>query len=270
MSRLQLIVFLAVALCSAAQSQDVVGTPKVQAGSATVIPPTTPTEAKNPNQISKPPPAQDPTVPIPQKLFSVTINVDETPHVIELYEGDSPLEVAVAFGAQHNLDAAMVDRIKQHIVTTAGGFAKRALFHYPFYVDIDNKPELMNLTVYEDSDPARLSAMIANKFGLPIEAAQKLKYEIEVRMVSMIAIRVNIDLGEVGGGKKALVVRYGESAGAAALRFGQDNGLTEQGINQLAGHIADQLRAIAAQNKKKAEEQAALDAAAEPVAKPTT
>lgn len=251
------VLVLVAALYSVATSEE--AAPKATA-SATVIPPASPAGTKGP-AVSKPAPAQDPTIPVPQKLFSVTVNVDQTAHEIELYEGDSPLEVAVAFGALHNLDASMVDRIKQHIVTTAGGYAKRALFHYPFYVDIDNKPELMNLTVYEDSDPARLSAMIANKFGLPIEAAQKLKYEIEVRMVSMIALRVNVDLGEVGGGKKVLVVRYGESAGAAAIRFGQDNGLTEQGINQLASHIGDQLRAIASENKKKAEEKAAADAA---------
>ena len=41
--------------------------------------------------------------------------------------------------------------VAKHINAKAGNFLKRVFFYYPFYVDVEGKSQMMNLTVYEDS-----------------------------------------------------------------------------------------------------------------------
>jgi hypothetical protein len=82
-------------------------------------------------------------------------------------QGDSPVALAQSFGAQHNLGADAVNSVAQHIVSKAGKFMKRVFFYFPFYVEVEGKSKMMNLTVYEDSDSAELGSKVAKKYGSP-------------------------------------------------------------------------------------------------------
>ena len=58
----------------------------------------------------------------------------------------------------------------KHINAKAGSFLKRVFFYYPFYVEVDGKSQMMNLTVYEDSDAKELGQKvlhIISSYDLP-------------------------------------------------------------------------------------------------------
>ena len=58
-----------------------------------------------------------------------------------------------------------VIKVAQHIIEKSGPFLKRVFFYYPFYVEVEGKSQMMNLTVYENSDTTELGAEVAKKFG---------------------------------------------------------------------------------------------------------
>ena len=73
-----------------------------------------------------------------------------------MVQGDSPSQLAVDFGKKHGLGDDGVVSVAKHITAKAGNYLKRVFFYYPFYVEVEGKSQMMNLTVYEDSDPAEL------------------------------------------------------------------------------------------------------------------
>lgn len=122
----------------------------------------------------------------------------------------------------------------KHIQSKAGSYLKRVFFYYPFYVDIEGKSQMMNLTVYEDSDAKELGQKVAEKFGLPDSSAERLRVAIEDEFLQRVKLKVNVDLAETGE-KKLLLVLKNENAEQASRRFAVQNGISTAG--QLVRHF---------------------------------
>jgi len=135
-------------------------------------------------------------------------------------------------------------------VQKSAAYLKRIFFHLPFYVEVSGKSQMMNLTVYEDSDAKELALMVARKFALPTSSADRLQVEIEGQVLQRAKLRVNVDLG---GQRRTLLVKRGEDAQAAARRFGLEHGITSEGMANLAAHITAQLARIAERVKEREE-----------------
>lgn len=148
-------------------------------------------------------------------------------------QGDSPAQVAEEFGAKHGLGAEGVVNVAKHINAKAGNFLKRVFFYYPFYVEVEGKSQMMNLTVYEDSDAKELGDKVAKKFGLPESSAERLRVAVEDEFLQRVKLKVNVDLAE-SGEKKMLLVLKTDTAETAARRFAVQNGISAAG--QLVRH----------------------------------
>jgi hypothetical protein len=115
---------------------------------------------------------------------------------------------------------------------------KRVFFQLPVRVELAPGGETkgVQLTVYEESDPEKVSKLFARRYGLPAAAAQRLQLEIVRQMELRTRLRVEVNLpgggGRGGGGgegapaTRLLTVRTGESTEQAARRFGLEHGLT--------------------------------------------
>ena len=116
----------------------------------------------------------------------------------------------------------------KHITAKAGNYLKRVFFYYPFYVEVEGKSQMMNLTVYEDSDPAELGKKVAEKYGLPETSAERLRVAIQDEFLQRVKLKVNVDLAEMGIKKLMLVLRD-DTAESAARRFAIQNGISAAG-----------------------------------------
>ena len=148
-------------------------------------------------------------------------------------QGDAPAKLAEDFGEKHALGPEGVLNVAKHIQAKAGSFLKRVFFYYPFYVEVDGKSQLMNLTVYEDSDAKELGQKVAEKFGLPESSAERLRVAIEDEFLQRVKLKVNVDLAETGT-KKLLLVLKTDTAETAARRFAVQNQISAAG--QLVRH----------------------------------
>jgi len=200
-----------------------------------------------------------------QILFTTNIKVDGTEQLLVVHEGDAPAQIAEDFGAKHGLGPDGVLNVAKHIQAKAGSFLKRVFFYYPFYVEVDGKSQMMNLTVYEDSDPKELGQKVAEKFGLPESSAERLRVAVEDEFLQRVKLKVNVDLAETGT-KKLLLVLKTDTAETAARRFAVQNGISAAGQLNLEKHIGEQLLALGVRNARIAKELAAADAAAEAAA----
>lgn len=143
-------------------------------------------------------------------------------------QGDSPSQLAVDFGKKHGLGDDGVVSVAKHITAKAGNYLKRVFFYYPFYVEVEGKSQMMNLTVYEDSDPAELGKKVAEKYGLPETSAERLRVAIQDEFLQRVKLKVNVDLAEMGIKKLMLVLRD-DTAESAARRFAIQNGISAAG-----------------------------------------
>ena len=143
-------------------------------------------------------------------------------------QGDSPSQLAVDFGKNHGLGDDGVVSVAKHITAKAGNYLKRVFFYYPFYVEVEGKSQMMNLTVYEDSDPAELGKKVAEKYGLPETSAERLRVAIQDEFLQRVKLKVNVDLAEMGIKKLMLVLRD-DTAESAARRFAIQNGISAAG-----------------------------------------
>jgi len=206
--------------------------------------------------------AQDPGDQVEkQVLFTTTILVDEVEQLLVVHEGDAPAQIAEDFGAKHGLGPEGVLNVAKHIQAKAGSFLKRVFFYYPFYVEVDGKSQMMNLTVYEDSDPKELGQKVAEKFGLPESSAERLRVAVEDEFLQRVKLKVNVDLAETGQ-KKLLLVLKTDTAETAARRFAVQNSISAAGQLNLEKHIGEQLLALGVRNARITKELAAADAAA--------
>jgi hypothetical protein len=143
-------------------------------------------------------------------------------------QGDAPAKLAEDFGAKYGLGPEGVLNVAKHIQAKAGSYLKRVFFYYPFYVEVDGKSQMMNLTVYEDSDAKELGDKVAEKFGLPESSAERLRVAIEDQFLQRVKLKVNVDLAE-SGTKKLLLVLKTDTAETAARRFAVQNGISAAG-----------------------------------------
>ncbi len=197
-------------------------------------------------------------------------------------QGDAPAQIAEEFGKKYSLGPEGIVKVARHIQAKAGSFLKRVLFYYPFYVEVDGKSQMMNLTVYEDSDSKELGQKVAEKYGLPESSAERLRVAIEDEFLQRVKLKVNVDIAETGQ-KKLLLVLKSDTAETAARRFAVQNGISAAGqlvrhpiaaelaclvaerlsaSQNLEKHIGEQLLALGVRNARIAKELAAADAAA--------
>lgn len=193
-------------------------------------------------------------------LFTTHIAVDGVDQLLVVHEGDAPAQIAQDFGAKYGLDEEAVVNVAKHIQAKAGKFLKRVFFYYPFYVEIDGKSQMMNLTVYEDSDAKELGQKVAQKYGLPESSAERLRVAIEDEFLQRVKLKVNVDM-EKTGEKKLLLVLKTDTAETAAKRFAIQNGISTAGALDLEKHIGDQLLALGVRNARIKKEMAASEAA---------
>ena len=139
------------------------------------------------------------------------------------WQGDKPVNIAKDFGALNGLGEDAVNQISKHIVAKSGKYLKRVFFYYPLYVEIEGKSQMMNLTVYEDSDSKELGEEVAKKYGLPATAAERLRAGLDLEIATRAQLRVNIDL-EDGGPKQILLVKAEDDADIASKRFAIQHG----------------------------------------------
>jgi hypothetical protein len=154
--------------------------------------------------------------------------------------------VEVYVHAERGLAAEGVTTLQQMITRKATEVlgersVKTAFFELPVTVEIaPGEQQVVVLTVYEESDPARLSAMFADKYKLPAGAASKLQLEVVRQMEKRTKIRVEVNLPD--GSTRLLTVKVDETSKNAALRFGLEHGLTAQGIEALWVHLDRQIQ----------------------------
>lgn len=110
--------------------------------------------------------------------------------------------------------------------------------------------QVVVLTVYEESDPARLAQMFAERYKLPAGAASKLQLEVVRQMEARSKLRIEVNLPD--GTTRLLTVKRDEETKNAAMRFGLEHGLTAQGISALWVHLDRQLQLVAEAAEAKA------------------
>eukprot|EP01048_Picozoa_sp_COSAG05_P007943 COSAG05_NODE_580_length_8553_cov_197.460934_11_plen_133_part_00 len=114
---------------------------------------------------------------------------------------------------------------------------------------------MLNMTVYEDSDPANLAIEAGKQFGLPPNQQGQLKVAIESQVLQRVQLRIPIDLSANGIGKQMLLVHAWDDALKATLRFNdqlKDMGVTlkDTGVQSIADSVNKQLVEKAAKQKK--------------------
>lgn len=199
-----------------------------------------------------------------QVLFSTTVKVDEKDKQIDVHDGDDPVAVARQFAIENKLDLEGAKSVLMHLKQRAlvGGHMKRVFFALPVLADKDDTKQVLNLTIYEDTDPPTLAEKVSKMYGLNEGQQAKLAQTIEREMVSRMKLRTSVDMSEYGVGQQVLVVRSDETALSAVQRFADymaevGINLTQQGISVLAGRVEDSMmktaiaRATAEASEKK-------------------
>jgi hypothetical protein len=71
------------------------------------------------------------------------------------------------------------------------GLIKRVLYYQPFVAEVGTPAEkkMLNMTVYEDSDPAQLAIEAGKQFGLPPNQQGQLKVAIESQVLQRVQVR---------------------------------------------------------------------------------
>lgn len=178
-------------------------------------------------------------------LFTVEVRVDDTPVTVAVHEGDAIADVARRVGTEHGLAEDGVNQLQQLITRKATEVlgersVKTEFFELPVTVEsASGEQQVVVLTVYEESDPARLSKMFAEKYGLPAASASKLELEVVRQMERRTKLRVEVNLPD--GTTRLLTVKIDETTKSAAVRFGVEHGLTAQGTDALWAHLDRQL-----------------------------
>ena len=164
------------------------------------------------------------------------------------------MQVARDFAVMHKLDMDGLKSVLMHLKQKAlvAGHMKRVFFQQPVVADKDGTKQVLNLTVYEDSDPVELSQKVGTMYGLNEGQVGKLGSIIEREMVARMKVRMEVDMSENGVGMQTLVVRSDETALSATQRFAQymaEVGITlsADGIKVLAGRVEDQMMKVAVQ-----------------------
>ena len=119
---------------------------------------------------------------------------------------------------------------------------------------------MMNMTVYEDSDPASLAIEAGKAYGLPPNQQGQLKVAIESQILQRVKLRIPIDMSANGIGKQLLLVLHTDDAVSATKRFAEEMKnmgitLSDVGLKQIAQGVQTQILT-------KAQESAAAQAAA--------
>ena len=119
---------------------------------------------------------------------------------------------------------------------------------------------MMNMTVYEDSDPATLAIEAGKTYGLPANQQGQLKVAIESQILQRVKLRIPIDMTQNGIGKQLLLVLHTDDAVSATKRFAEEMKnmgitLSDAGLKQIAQGVQTQIL-------KRAQESAAAQQAA--------
>lgn len=162
------------------------------------------------------------------------------------------MQVARDFAVMHKLDMNGLRSVLMHLKQKAlvEGHMKRVFFQQPVVADKDGSKQVLNLTVYEDSEPVELSEKVGALYGLNEGQIKKLGGIIEREMVARMKLRTEVDMTENGVGMQTLVVRQDETAHSAVQRFAQymaEVGITlsAEGIKVLANKVEDQMMKVA-------------------------
>jgi hypothetical protein len=193
-------------------------------------------------------------LPAAHSLGCVPLLATETATCLLRTQGDNPVQVARDFAVMHKLNMDGLKSVLMHLKQKAlvEGHMKRVFFQQPVVADKGGQKQVLNLTVYEDSDPADLSKKIGAMYGLNEGQVAKLGGVIEREMVARMKLRTEIDMTENGVGMQTLVVRIDETALSAVQRFAQymaevGINLSPEGIKVLANRVEDQMIKVAVQ-----------------------
>lgn len=183
-----------------------------------------------------------------QKLFETTVKVDTLDVPVAVYEGDSPADVATTFAQTHKLDQDGAMAVFYHLKQKAAqnGLMKRVLYYQPFIAEIGGEKKMMNMTVYEDSDPAGLAVEAGNTYGLPPNQQGQLKVAIESQVLQRVKLRIPIDMSANGVGKQLLLVLHNDDAVSSTKRFAEEMKnmgitLSDEGLQSIAQGVQKQL-----------------------------
>jgi hypothetical protein len=106
--------------------------------------------------------------------------------------------------------------------------------------------QMMNMTVYEDSDPANLAIEAGKMYSLPPNQQGQLKVAIESQILQRVKLRIPIDMTANGIGKQLLLVFHSDDAVSATKRFAEDMKnmgitLSDAGLKQIAQGVQTQI-----------------------------
>jgi hypothetical protein len=106
--------------------------------------------------------------------------------------------------------------------------------------------QMMNMTVYEDSDPANLAIEAGKMYSLPPNQQGQLKIAIESQILQRVKLRIPIDMTANGIGKQLLLVFHSDDAVSATKRFAEDMKnmgitLSDAGLKQIAQGVQTQI-----------------------------
>ena len=108
------------------------------------------------------------------------------------------MQVARDFAVMHKLDMDGLKSVLMHLKQRAlvEGHMKRVFFQLPVLADKGETKQVLNLTIYEASDPTDLSKKVGTVYGLNAGQVQKLGVTIEKEMVSRMKLRTEVDMKE--------------------------------------------------------------------------
>lgn len=112
---------------------------------------------------------------------------------------------------------------------------------------------MMNMTVYEDSDPANLAIEAGKMYSLPPNQQGQLKVAIESQILQRVKLRIPIDMTANGIGKQLLLVFHSDDAVSATKRFAEEMKnmgitLSDAGLKQIAQGVQTQILSKAQAN----------------------
>jgi hypothetical protein len=143
-----------------------------------------------------------------QLLFSTTVKVDEVDHQVDVRDGDNPVQVALKFANAHKIGQAGFEKVLLHLKQRAlvTGHMKRVFFALPVRAEKDKTQQVgpqcvrtcahgwakripplsqvLNLTIYEDTEPEILAKKVSELYGLNAGQQAKLAATIEREMVT--------------------------------------------------------------------------------------
>lgn len=188
----------------------------------------------------------------PATLRAVSSSSGDGPVPIVVYDGESVEQVVRRTVAAHDLPDSSLEPLRSLVTErTLQGFGdtalRRPLCRVPVALTVPsqistNGDEIQRgvmLTIYEDTNPAALAEQLTARYLLPVNETVKLREYIEDMMLQRLRLRVAVRVG--GDEQRSLVVRKGETAAEAAVRFGAKFGLTEDATKRLTTHILQNL-----------------------------